>query len=66
MTRSTCYVLTRADGFWYAVHGGRDLGRFARQADAEACASDRVAALGLPGITVVVPEPPASQAISPR
>lgn len=57
MSRTPCYVVSRGDGFWYAVHGGRDFGRFARRADAEACAERRVSALGLTGVTVVPPQP---------
>ncbi|WP_404379959.1 hypothetical protein [Caenispirillum salinarum] len=62
MKNSACYVISRNDGFWYAVVGGRDLGRFQRRGDAEARAHERAEAMGLPGVTVVAPSEPASLA----
>ncbi|SOD89826.1 hypothetical protein [Caenispirillum bisanense] len=52
MSRSTCYVISRHDGFWYAVIGGRDLGRFPQQAAAEEFATAMAASRGLDRITV--------------
>lgn len=51
MSRSMCYVVSRHDGFWYAVVGGRDLGRFTRREDAEAFAASVAASHRLPRVT---------------
>lgn len=52
MSRSTCYVVSRHDGYWYAVVGGRDLGRFMQQDAAEAFAATVAASHGLARITI--------------
>lgn len=55
MTRSTCYVISRHDGYWYAVIGGRDLGRFPRQEAAEEFAASVLATRGPGRITIHSP-----------
>lgn len=52
MSRSTCYVISRHDGFWYAVIGGRDLGRFPQQEAAEEFAAALAASRGAARVTI--------------
>lgn len=61
MSRNTCYVISRHDGYWYAVIGGRDMGRFPQQEAAEEFAASMVASRGLGRITIHAPHDAAAR-----